>query len=108
MAKHKLRVGFVGTSISSYYASEYHQRERAIDDLTRVAQELDFELVAVRDEVMSVESAEKAAHFLKDQAVDYLMLQTSGCSMGEQLAPLARAVPRLGLWATPEPEREGD
>lgn len=108
MAKHKLRVGFVGTSISSYYASEYRQRERAIDGLTRLAQELDFELVAVPDAVMSVEAAESAARYLQDQAVDFLLLQTSGCSMGEQLPPLARAAPRLGLWATPEPEREGD
>ncbi|MBC7810322.1 MAG: hypothetical protein H7175_04205 [Burkholderiales bacterium] len=108
MAKHKLRVGFVGTSIGSYYASEYHQRERAIAGLIQLAQQLDFELVPVRDEIMSVEAAENAAQYLRDQHIDYLMLQTSGCSMGEQLPPLAAAAPRLGLWATPEPEREGD
>jgi L-fucose isomerase-like protein len=108
MTKHKLRVGFVGTSISSYYASEYRQRERAIDGLTGLAQELDFELVAVRDPVMSVDAAETAAHYLKAQHVDFLLLQTSGCSMGEQLPPLAHVAPRIGLWATPEPERDGD
>ena len=108
MAKHKLRVGFVGTSIGSYYASEYQQRERAIAGLTRLAGELDFELVAVRDEIMSIEASENAAQYLREQAVDFLLLQTSGCSMGEQLPPLAKAAPRLGLWATPEPERDGD
>ncbi len=108
MVKHKLRVGFVGTSIGSYYASEYQQRERAIAGLTSLAQELDFELVPVRDEIMSVEAAENAARYLRDQQIDFLMLQTSGCSMGEQLPPLAQAAPRLGLWATPEPEREGE
>src|SRR5687768_14875754 len=106
MAKHKLRVGFVGTSIGSYYASEYQQRERAIDGLTRLADQLDFQLVAVRDEIMSVEAAENAAAYFREQQIDFLLLQTSGCSMGEQLPPLARAAPRLGLWATPEPERE--
>jgi L-arabinose isomerase len=108
MVKHKLRVGFVGTSIGSYYASEYHQRERAIEGLTRLAQELDFELIAVRDEIMSVEAAENAAAYFRAQQIDFLLLQTSGCSMGEQLPPLAKAAPRLGLWATPEPERDGD
>jgi L-fucose isomerase-like protein len=108
MIKHKLRLGFVGTSIGSYYASEYQQRERAIAGLSRLAQELDFELVPVRDEIMSVEAAENAARYLRDEQVDFLLLQTSGCSMGEQLPPLARAAPRLGLWATPEPERDGD
>jgi L-fucose isomerase-like protein len=107
MIKHKLRVGFVGTSIGSYYASEYRQRERAIEGLTRLAQQLDFELVAVRDEINSIEAAENAAQHLRDQQVDFLLLQTSACSMGDQLPPLARSAPRLGLWATPDPEREG-
>ena len=42
MAKHKLRVGYVGTSIATYFASEYNQRERAIDGLTKLAEELGF------------------------------------------------------------------
>lgn len=108
MVRHKLRVGFVGTSIGSYYASEYRQRERAIAGLTSLAQELEFELLPVTDEINSVEAAENAARYLKEQGVDFLLLQTSACSMGEQLLPLARAAPRLGLWATPDPEPEGN
>lgn len=107
MVKYKLRVGFVGTSITSYYASEYRQRERAIDGLTRLAQELDFELVSVSDAINSVEDAENAARYLREQQVDFLLLQTSACSMGDQLPPLAHVAPRMGLWGTPDPESEG-
>lgn len=108
MAKHKLRIGYVGTSIASYFASEYHQRERAIAGLETLAREWDFELVAIADEVMSVEAAEQAAERLKAAGIDYLLLQTAGCSIGEQILPLARAAPRMGLWATPEPHPDGD
>src|SRR5438552_549504 len=36
MVKHKLRVGYVGTSIGSYFATEYGQRERAISGLQKL------------------------------------------------------------------------
>ena len=108
MAKHKLRVGYIGTSISSYFAGEYNQRPRAIDGLEKLAAELDFELVAVHDEVMTEEGSVRAAAYLREQQVDFLLLQTAACSMGEQLLPLVKAAPRLGLWATPDPEQEGE
>ena len=75
MAKHKLRVGYVGTSIATYFASEYNQRERAIDGLTQLAEELDFELIAVHNEVMSEDAARQAAEFLADNEIDFLLLQ---------------------------------
>ena len=106
--KHKLRVGFVGTSLASYYANEYRQRERAIDGLLRLAETLDFDLIPVAAAIDSIEAAEQAARFMTEQGVDLLLLQTSACSMGEQLPPLARSVPHLGLWGTPDPHSEGD
>lgn len=108
MAKHKLRVGYIGTSISSYFAGEYNQRPRAITGLEALAAELDFELVAVHDEVMTEEGSTRAAAYLRERQIDFLLLQTAACSMGEQLLPLVKAAPRLGLWATPDPELDGE
>lgn len=108
MVKTRLRVGYVGTSIASYFATEYHQRERAITGLESLADAWGFELVAIADEIMSVEAAEEAAVRLRAAQIDFLLVQTAGCSIGEQILPLARVVPRIGLWATPEPERDGD
>jgi L-fucose isomerase-like protein len=108
MAKHKLRVGYIGTSIASYFATEYHQRERAITGLETLAQSLDFELVAIADEIMSIEAAEAAAERLRAEQIDFLLLQTAGCSIGEQILPLAKVAPHLALWATPEPHVDGD
>ncbi len=108
MAKHKLKVGYIGTSISSYFAGEYNQRPRAIAGLEKLAVELDFELIAVHDEVMTEEGSVRAGAYLRENQVDFLLLQTAACSMGEQLLPLVKAAARLGLWATPDPEQDGE
>lgn len=108
MAKHKLRVGYVGLSIATYFASELRQRERAITGLEQAARELDFELIAVHDEIMDEAGAQRAAQFFEAQKIDFLLIQNSACSMGDQLLPLAKAAPRLGLWSTPDPALEGE
>lgn len=108
MAKHKLRVGYIGTSISSYFAGEYNQRPRAIAGLEKLSGELDFELIAVHEEVMTEAGSIRAAAYLREAQIDFLLLQTAACSMGEQLLPLVKAAPRLGLWATPDPEQDGE
>ncbi|MDE0527503.1 MAG: hypothetical protein OXH85_02255 [Truepera sp.] len=108
MAKHRLRVGYLGTSLASYFASEYRQRERAIDGLQDLANRLDFDLIAVHNEVAGAEDSTRAAEYLRDQEVDFLLVQTAACSMGEQLYPLLDVAPRIGLWATPDPELEGE
>ena len=108
MSKHKLRVGYIGTSISSYFASEYDQRPRAIAGLEKLAAELDFQLIALPDEMMTEEASVGAADYFRQQQIDFLLLQTAACSMGEQLLPLVKAAPRLGLWGTPDPEQDGE
>ena len=108
MLKHKLRVGYVGTSLASYYASEYHQRERAIDGLKELSKMLQFDLIAIGDEILDGEDSAKAASYLGEQDIDFLLLQTAACSMGEQLYPFLKVAPRIGLWATPDPELEGE
>ncbi len=108
MPRYRLKVGYIGTSIGSYFAGEYNQRPRAIAGLETLAAELDFDLVAVHDEVMTEAGSARAAEFLRAEQIDFLLLQTAACSMGEQLLPLVKAAPRIGLWATPDPEQEGE
>lgn len=108
MPKHKLRVGFVGLSIKPYFSVEQRQRERAITGLKQLAQELDFDLFAVADEISSEHESQNAANYLQAQKLDFLLIQNSSCSMGEQLLPLVNVAPRLGLWSTPDPDLEGE
>lgn len=104
----KLRIGYAGVALSSYFAEEHGQYTRAIQGLEALSRELGFEFVPIRRGLVTVEMAEQAARELADQRIDFLMLQNATCSMGEQLLSLSKAAPRLGLWATPDPRLEGD
>ena len=104
----KLRVGYAGTALTSYYAEEYNQYERAVRGLETLSKAWDFELVPIRYGLTDVELAEQAARELADREVDFLLLQNASCGLGEQIISLSKAAPRLGLWATPDPKQEGD
>ncbi len=107
MNERRLKVGYVGVAFGSYYADEHDQYGRAIGGLRRLAEELDFDLVAVDSGIADLEDARSAAARLRSEGIDFLMLQAAACASGELLEPLAMAAPRLGLWATPEPVLEG-
>ena len=104
----KLRVGYAGTALSSYFAEENNQYERAVNGLEELAQKWNFELVPIRYGLTDVEMAEQASHELADREIDFLLLQNATCGLGEQVLSLSKAAPRLGLWATPDPKQEGD
>lgn len=108
MAKHKLRVGYVGLSLPAYFAEKLGYRERTIQGLEALAAEWDFELFAIREPVQGEADAVKAANELKDKAIDFLLIQNTSISIGEQLLPLVDVAPRLGLWSLPDPQLEGE
>ncbi len=106
--KHRLRIGYVGVSISSYFAEKYHIRETAIAALEKFGEELGFDLFAIERPIHSVEDVEAAARELKGKNLDFLMIQNAACSMGEQIYPLLDVAPRFGLWSVPDPSQEGE
>ncbi|MCY4371669.1 MAG: hypothetical protein OXF41_20150 [bacterium] len=107
MKDRRLKVGYVGVAFGSYYADEHDQYGRAIDGLGRLADEMDFDLVAIDSGIEDLEAAREVAARLSSERIDFLMLQAAACASGELLEPLAQVAPRLGLWATPEPVLEG-
>ncbi|MCP5099271.1 MAG: hypothetical protein GY943_27270, partial [Chloroflexi bacterium] len=104
----KLRIGYAGVAYTTYFAEEHGQYTRAIKGLEALSKELDFEFYPIRHGLTDMDMTEKAARELKENKIDFLLLQFAAVSAGEQLLPLSKAAPRLGLWATPDPYQEGD
>ncbi len=104
----KLRVGYAGTALSSYFAEENNQYQRAINGLETLSQQWNFELIPINYGLTDVEMAEQAAKELAAKKIDFLLLQNAACGLGEQVISLSKAAPRLGLWATPDPKQEGE
>ncbi|MCP3972941.1 MAG: hypothetical protein GY720_00445 [bacterium] len=104
----RLRIGYVGVAFTSYSGVELNQYERAIEGLTKLAERLDFDLVALHDPVTDLDLAEAAARRLKGENLDFLMLQLATVASGELMLPFADVAPRLGIWGTPDPHQEGE
>ncbi len=107
MKAEPLRVGYVGVAFESYYALEHDQFGRAISGLSALGEAMDFELIAVDKGVSSVEEAREVASHLAAERLDFLVLHLAACSSGEVLLPFTEVAPKLGVWGTPDPEREG-
>ncbi|MXX01411.1 MAG: hypothetical protein F4Z79_07325 [Acidimicrobiia bacterium] len=103
----RVRVGYVGVAFGSYYADEHDQYGRAMRGLRALAEEMNFDLVAIDTGVPDLETAHRVSARLSAEQIDFLLLQTAACASGELLEPLAEVAPRLGIWATPEPVLEG-
>jgi L-fucose isomerase-like protein len=106
--KHRLRIGYVGVSISPYFAEKYKVRETAVAALNQYSDELGFELIAIERPILSAEDAAAAARELQGKDIDFLLIQNAACSMGEQLYPLLDVAPRIGLWSIPDPSQDGE
>ena len=108
MAKHKLRVGFVGLSLPAYFGEKLNIRERTINGLEKLAEEWNFELIASRTIVTGEAEAAQVANEFEHQAIDFLLIQNTSISIGTQLLPLLDVAPRIGLWSLPDPSLEGE
>lgn len=104
----RLRVGFVGLSLSSYFAEKLGFRERSIEGLEQLASDWNFELVAINEALQSFEDSRRAAASLSSANLDFLLIQNSSISVGDQLLPLIDCAPRLGIWSLPDPNLDGE
>ena len=104
--KEILKIGFVGTAISPYYAEEQEVRKNSEFQLKKILENFDVELISFHKTIFSKEDSIEAEKFLKNK-VDFLLIQTSSCSSGEQLYPLCNISSKIGVWAVPDIEKEG-
>ena len=103
----KLNIGYVATAIAPYYSEEQKVREKSEVHLKNILKNFDVNLISFHKTIFSKEDAELAENFFKNK-IDFLILQTSSCSSGEQLYPLCNIVNKIGIWAVPDLETEGD
>lgn len=104
----KVRIGYVGVHIGTYYAHEYNQFDRAHEGLQSLADEHDFDLVLAEDGVMDAAESEAMARNLATKNLDLLIVQTAACCMADVVLPLADLGIPLAIWSTPEPRLDGD
>ena len=103
----KLNIGYVATAIAPYYSNEYKVREKSEASLKKLLGNFDVNFIPFHKTIFSKKDSLEAEKFFKNK-VDFLLLQTSSCSSGEQLYPLCNITDKMGIWAVPDIEVEGD
>ena len=103
----KFTIGYVATAISPYFAEEEKIREKSEAELKKIIGDYDAEIICYPETIFEKHQAISAANFLKNK-IDFLLIQTSSCSAGEQLYPLTEISNKIGLWAIPDPKDEGE
>ena len=84
--KEVLTIGFVATAISPYFSEEQQVRIKSENHLKKIIAEYDAKLICFHKTIFSKEDSVEAEKFFKNK-IDFLILQTSSCSSGEQLYP---------------------
>ena len=82
-----LNIGFVCTAINPYYAEEYKIRNESEKQLTKILENFNVKLICFHKTIFTKNDSLEAEVFFKNK-VDFLLIQTSSCSAGEQLYPL--------------------
>lgn len=107
MAQTRLKIAYVASHLPSYYAAEHDVFGRSIAGLEGLARELDFDLHAVPDPVVTADDARRASREVDAAGADLVLLQNSSFAMGDVITEFARGRARLGLWGMEEPTHEG-
>lgn len=103
----RVKVGLVGFAFPNFSAKEFGIWPRAIATLASFSSSLDFELHHFAETIASRNDAEMARRELDEWGADFILIQVSSFALGDLLDPFITETPRLGLWAVPEPIREG-
>ena len=83
------------------------QFTRSVQEFKDLAEQWDFDLHICNQPVISWEDAESTRKELVAAGVDFLMVQISSFSSGDQLLPLLDGGYRIGIWSVPEPSAMG-
>ena len=118
-----LRIGFVSIIRPLFKGDSPGAAARSLEQLKRLGEQEGFEVVTANVSgndahvasgreippfaVSNLDTARQAAAQLKDEALDFLLVQHTTFSTGDLLAPLLHAAKRVGVWALPEPAQRG-
>jgi len=103
-----IRIGAVGLGFPSFDARTEKIWERSSTGLKEMAIPGGVDLVLWNDLVETVDGSQRAARYLDEQKIDFLLVQASSFSLGDVLYPLLSLKKRTGFWFVPEPRLEGE
>jgi L-fucose isomerase-like protein len=104
----KLKIGIASCVQPSFWGSSKNlYRAKHLPEFAKLAEDLGFELLAWRDDIVSGNDGIAACRFFNREEVDFTLLQCTTFPGGAVILPFADCRSRLGLWALPECTEQG-
>lgn len=104
----KPTVGLVGLNFQNFQAKEHDIYGRSRKTLEIYAEQCGFTIIPYAEIVSDAVQAEAAVEYLRDQQIDFLLLQASSLILGDMVLPFAEVSERIGFWVVPEPTFTGE
>ena len=103
----KLKVGFVAGFMVGFSTEGLKTFEKNQTELSKLASDMDFELVNIRTIISSMAQAEAVRKELDDKNVDFCLLFHPSYIIGDFIFEIMKARANFGLWAIDELREEG-
>ena len=107
MSDDKVIVGLVSAVHPGMPGDDVGVYKKVIKQLEPLKQKMDFELVVAKDPVRSEEDGKRARVFLEVNHVDFTLIFCPSLPYGRSILPLVRINSYIGIWAVPEPTKNG-
>lgn len=103
----RLRIGLIGIMQPSFCGNMVEIYKRSVAAMSQLGNELEYDLLYMENGIITETDAEAAINRFKNENIDFLMVQASSFIGGSTIAPIVRSGYPIGIWAVPEPAKEG-
>jgi len=103
----KVMVGLVSAVHPNMPGDDVGVYRKIIKQLEPLKKEMDFDLVVVKEPVRSEEDGKRTRVFLEVNNVDFTLIFCPSLPYGRSILPLVKVNSYLGIWAVPEPTKNG-
>lgn len=97
----RLKIGFVSCFHGNAHG-DWETRTRVLEELSSLARQENFELMAAERIVYGYDTARMVAEEMKEKKLDFLFLCSFGATIGNCAIPFGSMNCPLGIWAMPE------
>lgn len=103
----RLKVAMVNLMHRNFPGDQQGTYRRSAEAMKALSQQWGFDFYSIDKGILTENDAEAAAKEIEDKGVDFLLMHNTAFPNGKAVRALCQVNAYMGLWAVPEPVKEG-
>jgi len=103
----KLKVAMVNLMHPNFPGDQLGTYRRSAEAMGQLSNEMGFDFYSIENPILTEDDAEVSAEKVKDWQADFIMMHNTAFPNGKAVQALCDTGARIGLWAVPEPAKDG-